>query len=216
MMLQRQSSSDIECDKDAMKIVERFVDAYDHPEFQAGLIRLYEDRGHMDTEEWARLLYTTFRDEPSNPRCIALNQDRKRSLELLYALVDEQKKHHFSVEEYEKAIMKIFKVRRLQRILGICLPMDKSQALYKMELNGTGTVGMHWFSNPHLDPTTTVLPPKELQMWKNLLVNYSGTGTMNKRLYYLLSSEVLDLQKDPLLAKWFKPEPAVFVKKHLF
>lgn len=221
MSFPRKNSSDLECDPLAEAVVKDFVKAYDDDDYQVGLYRLYNDRDRSykngeckDTEDWARQLYATFREDPLNERCIMLNQDRKKALALLYSLVDEGKKHGFSDEEYEKAILKVFKKRRLMRILGICLVMDKCQALYKMELPGTGTVGMHWFCNLHVDPASSILSNEELQAWTSILSTYTGTGTMNKRLYFLLNSKVLNLQEEhELMAKWFKPEQAVFFVK---
>lgn len=206
LFLNRQTSSDIECSSFSKEVVRRYVDLYDRADFQNGLARLYADRASMDSEEWAKQLYIAFRNEPLNPRYMLLNEDRKRSLALLYALVDEQKRHDFPSGDFENAILKVFKVRRLKRILGICVIMDKCQSLYKMELEGM--VGMHWFCDLHVDPVYSLLSREDSNYWNDVLFDYPGKGTMNKRLYFLLNSTILNLKDDPMLFKWSLPEVA--------
>lgn len=196
------------------EIIQGYVDMYDQPEYQDCLARLYDDRRSQDPEEWARLLYTLLRDDPLNERALALNRDRKKCMSLLYHLVDEWEMHGFS-EEFELGIKQVFKSRRLFRILSVCLIMDRCQSLYKMEIFGGQGVGMHWFSELHFNETTVTnsahqLSFDEFQMWKTLLSNYVGRGTMNKRLYRLLYSKILGLQQNELMLRWSKPRAALF------
>jgi hypothetical protein len=202
-------------------LVQRFAHAYDQPAYQASLARLYHDRGSQDPEEWARELYITFRYDPFNPRALTLNQDRKICLELLYEMVNEWEKHRFS-REFEQAIADVFEFHRILRILGVCLIMDRCQALHKMELTSTtGAIfGMHWFCELHFRGSReegktgdTMFSAEELQKWNQLLSGYSGRGTMNKRLYRLLYSDTLGLRQNELIARWSKPQEATFVKK---
>ncbi|KAL7580352.1 hypothetical protein ACA910_004381 [Epithemia clementina (nom. ined.)] len=190
-----------------------FVQKYDEPQYQERLNRIYKDRSSHDPEEWAHKLYLTFRDDNSNPRALGLNQDRKACLNLLYDLVNAWEYFQFS-SAFEEAMLTIFKPHRMARILGVCLVMDRAQSLYKMVLpaispKGEMIIGMHWFSDLHFQNSN--LSPEEHEEWRKLLEKYSGTATMNKRLYRLLYSEKLDLRKDPVFAKWSHPQPATFV-----
>ena len=195
-------------------IVQLFVNIYDEPSFRDRLTRLYKDRGSQDPETWAKNLYLLFRDDPTNPRVLQLNHDRKSCLTLLYELVNEWNVKELSVE-FENAIRKIFKPRRIARILGVCLVMDRAQALYKLVQSaptedGKSITGMHWYSDLHVE-LETFETPSERDRWTTLLSNYPGTGTMNKRLYRLLYSKTLGLQNDELFARCCKPQVASFV-----
>ena len=195
-------------------IVQRYVNIYNEPSFQDRLTRLYKDRGSQDPETWAENLYLLFRDDPTNPRALQLNHDRKLCLTLLCELVNEWEEQELSVE-FENAIRKIFKPRRIARILGVCLVMDRAQALYKMVQSattedGNTITGMHWYSDLHVE-LETFETPSERDRWATLLSSYPGTGTMNKRLYRLLYSKTLGLQNDQLFARCCKPHVASFV-----
>jgi len=199
------------------RIIQGFVDSFDQDEFQICLARLYHDLRSQEPEVWARKLYLKLRDDPFDPRASTLNQDRKTCLSLLYRLVNEWEAGGFS-KEFECGIRQIFKVRRILRILGVCLIMDRCQSLYKMQILGNGSVGMHWFCELHFNEATAAdsahhLTTDELLMWKTLLSNYSGKGTMNKRLYRLLYSKELGLQENELLSRWSKPCPALVEPK---
>ncbi|KAL7570720.1 hypothetical protein ACA910_017842 [Epithemia clementina (nom. ined.)] len=195
-------------------IVQKFVDAYDDESYQQRLSRLYMDRGTKGPEEWAKLFCLDFRDNNDDARALMLNQDRKECLCLLYDMVDEWKNHGFS-PAFEDTIVRVFKARRIARILGVCLVMDRAQSLYKMILpaktsDGKEILGMHWYSELHFQNDTFASNQERLE-WKELLSNYSGTATMNKRLYRLLYSEALGLQGDKEFARWSQPQPANFV-----
>ena len=70
------------------------------------------DRGSQDPETWAKNLYLSFRDTPTILRVLQLNHDRTLCLTLLHELVNEWKEEELSAE-FEAAIQKIFKPRRL-------------------------------------------------------------------------------------------------------
>ncbi|KAL7561081.1 hypothetical protein ACA910_020395 [Epithemia clementina (nom. ined.)] len=194
--------------------VAKYVQAYDNPVYQERLERLYHDRDSKDPEEWAKELYLTFRDDNVNKRALMLNQDRKVCLNLLYDMVNEWKEHGFC-KDFELAIAKVFKPRRIARILGVCLVMDRAQSLYKMILpaktsQGESIIGMHWFCELHFQDTS-MFSSDERKDWMERLSKYSGTATMNKRLYRLLHSEVLGLCYDKAFVHWSKPHAAEFV-----
>ena len=196
-----------------VEIVTVFVKRYNEPDYQECLARLYHDRSSRDPEEWAMKLYLDFRDDPSNERAITLNQDRKKCLNLVYDLVNEWEKTEFSTE-FEYAIKNVFKPRRLVRIFGVCLVMDRAQSLYKMILPERNDkeeliIGMHWFSILHFE-NDSFSSAEEREDWIKRLEYYGGTATMNKRLYRLLYSKVLNLQDDPVFAKWAQPQLATF------
>mmetsp|Transcript_10421 Transcript_10421/g.22983 ORF Transcript_10421/g.22983 Transcript_10421/m.22983 type:complete len:484 (+) Transcript_10421:117-1568(+) len=186
----------------------QMVEEYDGTEFQTSLTRLYNDQrlSGLHLEAWARALYEALCHDPFDQRASSLNQDRKKCLSLLYKLVDLWESAGFS-KEFEKAIDSLFKTRRILRILGVCLIMDRCQSLYKMELLGSAVVGMHWYSKLHFNDAANKahLTHQEMLMWNHILANYSGSATMNKRLYRLIYSEELKLQENELMAKWSKP-----------
>lgn len=207
----------LECeDPDAEELMKVYLKQYDSFDIQGRLTNLY-DAVHKSklpsTEEWAQELYTAFRKDPSNHTYIKLNDDRKKLLSLLYSLIDEAIDSGIEEKDLETALAKVFKVRRLKRILHICVAMDRAQSLYKMELPGFDKAGMHWFCKYHFDPTKSTLSAEKITVWKSLLANYPGTGTMNKRIYFLLNSKVLGLLTDKWFAKWFEPEATDFFPK---
>ncbi|KAL7561088.1 hypothetical protein ACA910_020402 [Epithemia clementina (nom. ined.)] len=118
-------------------------------------------------------------------------------------------------KDFELAIAKVFKPRCIARILGVCLVMDRAQSLYKMILpakmiKGESIIGMHWFCELHFEDNSTFSSEKHHE-WMARLSKYSGTATMNKRLYRLLHSEALGLCYDKAFAHWSKPHAAEFV-----
>ncbi|KAL7566892.1 hypothetical protein ACA910_008619 [Epithemia clementina (nom. ined.)] len=183
-------------------------------------MRLYNDLGGtsmQDPEEWAKDLYVEFRNDPNNIRALTLNYDRKVCLNLLYDMVNEWMEHRYSVE-FEHAMARVFSVPRMVRILDVFLVMDRAQALYKMKLpspvqhGGMDMIGMHWYSESHVQNDTFDSVEEEVWWKSQLLKQYPGKATMNKRFYRLLYSPVLKLQqKDPVLARWAKPQAATFV-----
>jgi hypothetical protein len=80
---------------------------------------------------------------------------------------------------------------------------------------------MHWYSEYHFDNSSPYcnygysqdLSEKEREEWRDLLSDYPGFPTMNKRLFQLLYSEKLGLRRrhPNTFGRWCKPQAAEFV-----
>ncbi|KAL7561087.1 hypothetical protein ACA910_020401 [Epithemia clementina (nom. ined.)] len=188
-----------------------FSAPFDEPSFQEALSRLYFDLGDHDPEEWARSLYLTLHHDPSNEKAATLNMDRKKCLQLLYDLVDAWESSA-DPSLFEEEIRRSFHVERLYRILYVGVIMDRSQALYRMQIPTSSLFGMHWYAKSHLsEEMSTGLSAEELRALKAALVGYPGFPTMNRRIYKILHTERFGLlQADRRFAEWAKPCLATF------
>lgn len=197
-----------------------FVLRYQSNDFQTALGNLYDAVGEdTDYYSWAVSFYRKFQKNPNDEELNKVNLYRKTCLKLLYDLVDYWKKHDFG-KEIELLIKNIFGIYRLKRILAICLPMDKAQALYKMQEPCNPKPGMPWFSELHLEDIdggkndwqipftfTKQYPEYELKLF-DIKSNYNGTAPMNKRLFKMLVVESFGLLDDPEFKKYIIPDDA--------
>ncbi|KAL7572679.1 hypothetical protein ACA910_010421 [Epithemia clementina (nom. ined.)] len=218
-------------DDSLLSIVQSFCARYDDPLYQERLNRLYASLGNDDPENWAKNLYLSIRDNNptnNNDHATALNQDRKACLQLLYDLVNAWQASS-DPRKFEEHIHHVFQPWRIQRILHVCLVMDRAQSLYRMQLPMATYYGMHWYCKFHLlandDPnqthatiqaTTTskhvVIHPHELAALKASLWDYPGSPAMNWRIFKVLYTDQFGLLNDMNLAKWCRPKLATFVK----
>lgn len=198
---------------------------YNEPSIQDPLRRLTVDQASQNIEEWAKNLYLAKRDR-DDANSVSLNMDRKVILNLVYELVnlwnnvlDELGDE--AADDFEDSIICIFEIRRIERILGFGVPMDRAQALYAMKVPTWSKYGMHWYSEYHFDNSSPYcnygysqdLSEKEREEWRDLLSDYPGFPTMNKRLFQLLYSEKLGLRRrhPNTFGRWCKPQAAEFV-----
>jgi hypothetical protein len=164
------------------------------------LKNLEEDKDEMpgSTYDWAVTLYAEFNKNPDNKRLQQLNKDRKKCLQLVYDIVNAK-----GIEETQKILG-----NNLERILKICVPMDKAQSLYNLRLNRedlNGNVGLPWYSELHI--TDSAFDSfEERDDFIEYLKKYPGSRpTMNKRIYKLLTNKSIGLNKDPLFIELLKP-----------
>ena len=199
--------------RDACSVVKEYVRRYNAPEILEALERMEKDRGLKNLDDWAKEVYTTLQKDPEDERAKALNKDRRVCLKLLYDLVEEWSNFGYS-NEFEQAIDCVFRTRRLVRILTFCLPLDRAKSLYRLRYGTTDIFGMHWYSVYHLEPGTSSARdhPEEQMEWINFIGNYSGSGTMNRKLFRLLFSDRLALRSNEDVRRWSKPAkvPAKF------
>ena len=194
-------------------VVKEYVRRYNAPEIQEALERLEKYRGLKNLEDWAKEVYTTLQKDPEDERAKAVNKDRRICLKLLYDLVEEWPNFGYS-DEFEQAIDCVFRTRRLVRILSFCLPLDRAQSLYRLRHGTTDIFGMPWYSQLHLETDTSYARdhPEEQMEWIKFIGNYSGSGTMNRKLFRLLFSDRLALRSNEDFWRWSKPAkvPAKF------
>lgn len=183
-------------------ILEDFVTVYESPSIQDALKRLEENKGTQDTDEWAENFYKNFNDNPDDTVLSSLNMDRKHCLNLVYSLVNTWQDNKDFLIQFEKSIPKVFKTERLERILRICLPMDRAQALFKLKLNfDTDTKpGIPWYSELQL-------PFLNQEFISHTEKFPSHKPPMNKRLFRLVNSDYIGLKENPDFMKWTKPTP---------
>lgn len=142
-----------------------------------------------------------------------INHDRKLLLQLLYVLCDccwpkqqLEQQHQPEPTVSTTDIVHHFATDRIQTILFLALPLDRAQALYKMEYNRFGDTsdakkqyGMYWVAQQHVD---------RAPMWRHLLASFTThtcRPTMNKRLIYLLELDELGLRQIPSINLWLQP-----------
>jgi len=147
-------------------------------------------------EDWAKSLYQD--DENAKN----LNKYRKLSLELLYTLCNRYKGEKKPQTLTAANVVDDFGDKRIMGIVGLCLPMDRANALYNMMLPGQARPGMHWVSEIHVarDPE-----------WAQRMSNYDGIPTINKRFFWLLEDEALaglNLRQSNFMRKYTTPVAA--------
>ena len=159
----------------------------------------------LSIEEWSQEWAIIMRGEPPEWASEA-NMFRKACLSLLYEMVDEWAKSGFS-PVFERAILQTFKQRRMERILGICLPMDRSQCLLKMRNPSSRHDGIPWFSALHLNPNGIFADkyPNEHIKWVNFSYRYEGSPSMSKKLFRILYSKEFGFQKIKKFKRWSRP-----------
>lgn len=204
--------------------LEALKERYDQPDFQDCLHRLTAAQASQNVEEWAATVYARLRDE-NNETSISLNRDRKTILQLVYELVDvwngvRDDLGNEAADKFEEAMVDNFKIRRLERILGFGVPMDRAQALLAMKIPTFSKYGMHWYSKYHFDSDSPYCNydyehehPDVVHEWDDLLRDYPGRPTMNKRMFQLLFSKKFGLQErfPSTFGRWSNPQPASFV-----
>jgi len=159
-----------------------FIDVYDAGVVYACLERMRTAQRlsgksvEQWAEGWAKSLYQGAEDAKT------LNRDRKLSLELLYTLLNKYKGDKVAATLTAENIIVDFGVQRIMGILGLCLPMDRANALYNMTLPGASEPGMHWVSEVHLVRDAE---------WADRMKDYDGFPTMNKRFLWLMEDEAL-------------------------
>jgi hypothetical protein len=177
----------------ACEKMDDFIGEYDSIYYQQCMQNLRDAVGTADTEAWAKEWAIRMRNEFAED--VALNRDRKVCLELLHRLCERWKsKKDPSITD--SAIVKDFGRLRISRMTEVCLPMDRAQALYKMQYDNTKDIGMHWFGQKHAD---------KFPNWRAILNNYdAGFYTINASFLWLMEVDELRLQQH--WAKWLEPE----------
>ena len=194
----------------AKEEVKTFVDRYDSSEFQMMLeVVLHGNLGTNDVEEWAKGWAITLRDNPGDEKASTLNAARKFCLKLIVELVNAWAAHKYA-SYFEEAIRVEFRDRRLERILSVCLPMDRAQSLYRMKNRTSKHFGIAWYSSLHLDPATVFAKEHQAKHieWVKYSWNYEGRPSMNKRFFRLLFSTKLGFQSKSDFKRWSMPEYA--------
>lgn len=168
--------------------------------YQKALGRIEKAQGSEDKEEWSRKWAESLRN--GSRKAAKLNNDRKACLTLLTVLCDLWRNEDGELSDgtIKKAdiIGKPFEGRKkIGRILGLCLAMDRAQALYKMTKDGSNKIGMHWYAKQHENSKEFGHQVKSFRKWNK--------PTLNKRYVYLLDLEELGLRNSELLQKWSEP-----------
>jgi len=181
------------------KGISEINDMYLDKEYQMALERIARAQQHLRSVdnlwEWARswavALARMDHNSPEYHHAFALNQDRKACLELLKVLHDLCfKSGVITVND----IVQFDDKHRVKRILTLCLVMDKAQCLFKMKRDGPFPVGMHWYSQQHLD---NGLVDASFEEW--------NTPTLSRKYVDLYQMDELNLVGDPLLDVMFQP-----------
>ena len=135
-------------------------------------------------EEWARMWARALSED--KPWAWALNYCRKTALLLLYRVCD------LCTEDDE--ILSEFEARRIDRIIGPTLVMDRANALYNMRPDEDGPPGLGWYAGEDED---TYL------QFSGAELNPRGP-TINKRLKRVYKIEDLNYSGDKAISKWMK------------
>jgi len=88
-------------------------------------------------------------------------------------------------------------------VIGLCLPMDRANALFNMTLPGQSQPGMYWVSEIHV-----AVDPERAKRMKG----YSERPAMNKRFLWLMEEEALSrlgLREDIFMKEWTTPKEAL-------
>ena len=215
--------------------IQRYVARFEDSVFQKALQRLQEDKARhsSDSEVWAQAVALAWGNvqDPHHGRAVLLEQDRHVCMSLLYDMVDDWATVGFS-PHFARAMRTVFTLRRIVEILAVGLVLTRAQTLYQVILPGSATrdgrplVGTHWFCELHnstmMGPQTTAekspstSPPVSSITCGATIPNPSRScmkvpGTMDRRLYRLLYSPELGLQRIPAIAQWSQPQAAPMV-----
>ena len=215
--------------------IQRYVARFEDSVFQKALQRLQEDKARhsSDSEVWAQAVALAWGNaqDPYHGRAVLLEQDRYVCMSLLYDMVDDWATVGFS-PHFALAMRTVFSLRRIVEILAVGLVLTRAQTLYQVILPGSATrdgrplVGTHWFCELHnstmMGPQTTAekspstSPPVSSITCGATIPNPSRScmkvpGTMDRRLYRLLYSPELGLQRIPAIAQWSQPQAAPMV-----
>ena len=215
--------------------IQRYVARFEDSVFQKALQRLQVDKARhsSDSEVWAQAVALAWGNaqDPHHGRAVLLEQDRHVCMSLLYDMVDDWATVGFS-PHFARAMRTVFSLRRIVEILAVGLVLTRAQTLYQVILPGSATrdgrplVGTHWFCELHnstmMGPQTTAekspstSPPVSSITCGATIPNPSRScmkvpGTMDRRLYRLLYSPELGLQRIPAIAQWSQPQAAPLV-----
>mmetsp|Transcript_13203 Transcript_13203/g.28990 ORF Transcript_13203/g.28990 Transcript_13203/m.28990 type:complete len:586 (-) Transcript_13203:1475-3232(-) len=220
--------------KAAKEIVKKFKDQYEDPSYRAKLLALYNNctKSNKSTLEWAKQLYQSF-DEKADRW---LDDNRKHCLKVVYGLVDawdDWVGDGLPFDIFEQAVVDVFEKLHLEKVLAVCLPMDRANCLYHMDNRSVRlkqmqqgqiacqlVVGMPYYCKYHLenengqqDPYFSELYSERHEEYKEYFESYPGykgfgSSTMNKRLYRILFSPALEFQNDPFFQALSMPEEA--------
>lgn len=166
-----------------------FLAIYDSPQYQAALRRLRQAAtSEIDVWAWAKAWAIRMRNEDMDEQAVAWNQDRGVCLLQLYEICD--RVSHGVLTEHD--VVEGYSGHRVVNVLQYCLPMDRAQALYKMQYPGATKLGMHWIAKQQLT-----------EEWKKILGD--GRPTLNKRILMLINMKGLGLQENKVFRKWTEP-----------
>ena len=168
--------------------------------YQKALGRIEHAQGDMDKEESGHQWAIDLRN--NDEKAYDLNKDRKAFLELLKVMCnhwrDQEAEFKDAKIKKEDSVGKPFEgEKKVARILGLCLVMDRAQALYKMTKPGSHVAGMHWYAKQHEQSEEFKDTVRGFRKWNK--------PTLDKRFVYLLDLEELHLRETPLLQKWSEP-----------
>jgi hypothetical protein len=182
---------------------------YGSKQFQRALERLVksQERAHTNEEKetwamtWAFALGGKESDSQEYKNALALDGDRRVCFELLKRLVDLHwdKRGDVLVDPtVSKDNLKEFD-HRIKRILALCLPMDRAQALYTMQKEGQHPPGMNWYAAEHESDG-----------------NYNTDGfrdwndpTLSRKYMHLRNMKELGIQEDEWLERLLTPHARV-------
>lgn len=175
-----------------MDVFEKNVDGI---EFGLCFEQLKDETSEGDITDWSKKVYETLRDFPFNERVNHLNRSRKVCLGVVYDLMNA-----YYLTRNKVVFAKEIKNRFgeiIKEILQICVPMDRAQSLYKMQVRESNKTGMHWYGEVHA---------KDPEFLK-ILGDYKGSHTINKRLF-----TAIEIIENDELASLLVPELAQIVK----
>jgi hypothetical protein len=151
-------------------------------------------------DEWAKqvMLYLREVDDCFDANAehwtaVSLDSSRKVCLELLYSLVDRVDKSELHESELNE-----FKYRNIQKILDLCLPMDRAKCPYFNWYGPESCYGMAWYSQEDLN---------KFDFWNGIHEKYGHGPTINNRLVRLIKRLPSQSYRE-VIYRWIKPEKA--------
>lgn len=148
-------------------------------------------RSREALEAWARDWALKLSEE--DEEAWLYNGDRKKCLSFLYKIID-------------AGMVMRFADKRVNRIVKLCLVMDRANALYNMIDHDRNVRGLHWFAKADREGMRALLMPLGEEL--------PHRAPLNKRLRGLLDLQEFGFKLAPAIIEWMQPQRAEPVEMH--